>query len=112
MNDIETLFRIIQRAEKNGFNFCEWQYRNTNIALLGIMEGNIKELLRTNYYKLLLLDKDFAIAFWGEKLGWYPHVGHSKAEIMKCHEARRQTLVLEDDLIGYYAQFLDNEYDT
>jgi len=67
MNDKDILQKAIKKAEKNGFDYSEWQYKNTNIPLYGMMEGNIKELLKTNYYKLLLFDSDFAKAFWGEE---------------------------------------------
>jgi hypothetical protein len=68
MDKIENLLKIINKAIDNGFNYCEWQYYTTAIPLCGLMEGNVKQLINTNYYKLLLLDKEFAKAFWGFKI--------------------------------------------
>ena len=104
MNDIETLFRIIQKAEKNGFNYCEWQYRNTNIALFGMLEVNIKELIRTNYYKLLLLDKEFAKAYFSPL-----YAGLANRTIEYGWKGCLQNVVLEEDLIKYYSKFIREE---
>jgi hypothetical protein len=64
MNDTNKLLKIINKAISNGFDFCKWQYENTTIPLYGLMEGNINQLIKTNYYKLLLLDKEFAKCFY------------------------------------------------
>jgi hypothetical protein len=104
---IENLLKIINKAVDNGFNYCEWQYYTTAIPLCGLMEGNIKQLINTNYYKLLLLDKEFAKAFWGFKIldskevcnGWYTHLNSWQYNL--------QQLILEDDLIEYYTKFLE-----
>jgi hypothetical protein len=88
------LLKIIEHAEKNGFDFCSWIWKNTTIPLLGMMEGNVKELIRTNYYKLLLLDREFAQRFFYlEDNGlWFENL---------------QAVILESDLISYYAKFLE-----
>jgi len=103
MNDTDLLLKIVNKAIDNGFDFCKWQYENTTIPLYGLMEGNIKQLFITNYYKLLLLDKGFAKYYFGfcsddKCKGCYKNL---------ILEKRLQQLILEDDLIAYYAKFLE-----
>jgi hypothetical protein len=86
----DKLYKIIQKAEEKGVDFCEWQYKNTSIPLYGLMEGNIRELIKTNYYKLLLLDRNFVQAYFGRE--WTIHLSH---------------IVLENDFVEYYWRHLE-----
>jgi len=61
------LTKIIEKAEKNGFDFIKWHKNRTNIKgfpkepLISLMLGSLE------FYKLLLIDHDFAKAFFGEE---------------------------------------------
>ena len=94
LNKTDQLLQIIKKAEQNGFNFHCWQLENTNIPLFGLVRGNIEQLLQTNYYKLMLLDKEFVQTFFGEQ------------NLIGNCEYHLQQLVLEDDLISYYIKYL------
>jgi len=98
MSDLEKLNLIIIHASKKGFDFCKWKYENTDLSLMGMLEGNVKQLLKSSYWKLLLLDKEFAKCFFGEE---------SSTDF--CWQYHLQELVLEDDLIDYYFKFLEKK---
>jgi hypothetical protein len=128
MEKVNRLLKIIEYAEKNGFDFCSWIWKNTTIPLYGMVEENVKELIRTNYYKLLLLDKEFAKCCWGEKTwtcaGCNKKINKEEMKFGECKYCKcaatwhymyenygwqdyMQRLVLENNLISYYTKFLN-----
>jgi len=111
---IEKLTKIILHASKNGFDFCKWKLENTDLPLMGVLEGNVKQLFKSSYCKLLLLDKKFAKCFWDYKTYYdgcleekpYKDSDWDKNERWKRHFWE---LVLEDNLIDYYFKFLEKK---
>jgi len=125
MSNLEKLHKIILHASKNGFDFCKWKYENTDLLLMGMLEGNVQQLLKSSYWKLLLLDKEFAKCFFGNQEHNFIET-NSEVEICNncpaflipheagldvdfCYEVHLQQLVLKDDLINYYYKFLEKK---
>lgn len=102
MNKEEKLIKIIERAEKNGFKFLKWFNKRTKIKDFPIMSCISIMLNSLEFYQLLLIDHDFAKAFWGEEMiddevspmGWVGEI-----PIWQHH---LQQAVISNNILDYY----------
>lgn len=118
-NNIDKLSKIIIYASKNEFNLYHWMLKNNIIEFVGLIDGIATQLLKRNYYKLLLLDKEFAKCFFGvktqcERFNVLKNCGDcDNLDFEECEyqienwQRKWVQLILEDDLINFYYDRLE-----
>ena len=96
MND---LIPIIEQAEDNGFDLFSFCNKH-NVKYTGMYDGITWQLWSLNLIDLLLLNKEFNKAYWGEAIVFNPTY---EIPVWQYH---LQQIVLEDNKVEYFKKGL------
>jgi len=108
MIDEEILYKSIEKAKKNGFNFDEYNNYSFSEAYW---------ITPINYYETIIFSHDFAKAFWGRGKDITNCVDNCN-KISSCQNCsggqlkwqfHLQQMVLKKEPLKYLVKFLDNE---
>lgn len=110
------LEQVIEWAESHGFDWAQSiTWGELHGIYWGVTDGKdaceeanyadfIQWLIRTNLYKFLLIDKEFAKAVFGDGITMRLH-DYS----IPTSEYHLQQAIISEDMLGYYYRFIERE---